>query len=160
MKFLKLTFISCMISLSFVSCSKAGDDTQKKDALGAILASSQNKGDLRYGYCASAVTIMNQCVGSNNGFSYSANCDAAHLSDTTTVVGTTSSTSATGVVTTTSVYRDPSLANYEALISCVSAAVKSTYCNLPQNRVVDARIAYTNFFSSCDSGKLVNTGLR
>jgi hypothetical protein len=41
-------------------------------------------------------------------------------------------------------------ADYSTLISCASGKVNTTNCNMPQNRVGDARVAYTNFFKPCN----------
>jgi hypothetical protein len=124
---------------SFIGCtksSKAGDTSE----LNGLIATAALTGDPNPSkdYCMSAVVIMNQCVGTGGGFEPLVMCSSAQLSTT-----------------------GHDEAAYKTLVGCVSKAVNTTYCNFPQNRVADARIALTNFFSSCDVPKgIIQSGLR
>ena len=120
---IKTTLLVSLITL--VNCSEgptAGDKTSLYSfAVTAALSKSTTRNK-----CATAVAIMNQCVGA--GFQTQFNpenmCSDANLKTE---------------------------ADYDTLIKCTSARVNATYCNMPQNRVADARRAKANFFTTCDA---------
>jgi hypothetical protein len=120
---IKISFIIFLI-FNLLNCNQgsgAGDKTaQNAYALTLLETSSGAKQK-----CNLSVEIMNQCIGDGfqNQFNPANMCANANLKPE---------------------------ADYSTLVSCVSQKVNSTYCNFPQNRVGDARIAYTNFFKSCN----------
>ena len=120
---IKISILIIMI-LQIWSCSQgsgAGDKTALNSyALTLLEADSATKQK-----CKLSVEIMNQCIGDGfqNQFNPANMCENTKLKTE---------------------------AEYDTLITCVSGKVNTTYCNMPQNRVGDARVAYTNFFKSCD----------
>lgn len=120
---IKISILIIMI-LQIWSCSQgsgAGDKTALNSyALTLLEADSATKQK-----CKLSVEIMNQCIGDGfqNQFNPANMCENTKLKTE---------------------------AEYATLITCVSGKVNTTYCNMPQNRVGDARVAYTNFFKSCD----------
>ena len=116
--------ILIIIILQIWNCSQgsgAGDKTALNSyALTLLEADSPTKQK-----CKLSVEIMNQCIGDGyqNQFNPANMCENTKLKTE---------------------------AEYSTLITCVSGKVNTTYCNMPQNRVGDARVAYTNFFKSCD----------
>ena len=117
-------FIIILVTLNLWNCSEGPTAGDKTSLNSYALAAIQTKSTAR-NRCATAVAIMNQCIGA--GFQTQFNpdnmCNDANLKTE---------------------------AQYDTLITCTSQKVNTTYCNFPQNRVGDARRAKTNFFSSCD----------
>ena len=133
----KIILILIISAIGFTGCtksSKAGDTSELNSLIFASVLSGDDNPSKRY--CLSAVYIMNQCVGTGGGFEPAVMCSSSQLSTHT-------------------------LANYQALVQCTSAAVNTTYCNFPQNRVAIASAAVTNFFSTCDTPTgIIKSGLR
>ena len=121
-----LTKFTLFITILLLGNCSEGPTAGDKTALNSFaLAALQSKSITR-NKCATAVAIMNQCVGAGyqTQFNPDTMCSDANLKTET---------------------------DYDTLIKCTSARVNATYCNMPQNRVADARRAKTNFFSSCDA---------
>jgi len=120
---IKISILIIMI-LQIWNCSQgsgAGDKTALNSyALTLLEADSPTKQK-----CKLSVEIMNQCIGDGfqNQFNPANMCANASLK---------------------------AEADYSTLISCASGKVNTTNCNMPQNRVGDARVAYTNFFKPCN----------
>lgn len=120
---IKITIIISLI-LNTWNCnqgSSAGDKTALNSyAITLLEASSPAKEK-----CNLSVEIMNQCIGDGfqNQFNPANMCANSSLK---------------------------AEADYSTLISCVSQKVNASLCNFPQNRVGDARVAYSNFFKSCN----------
>ena len=133
MKTIKLTFIIMLAALT-AACNSKGDDSAKSQILVTLLDASKNKSDARYAPCTAAVAIMNQCVSVNNGFGNAEMCTANVWAGIKTV---------------------PTSATYETLIKCVSAAVNTSFCNFPQNRVTSPKAAYDSFFKACDTDGVI-----
>jgi hypothetical protein len=151
-------FLVIILSLSSVfNCSQKGDDSSKSDILGLLLATSRNGADPDYRLCASAVNIMNSCIGSNNGYSYTFMCSSSKLQAIKTAAATITKAGGVDQVATTTgttVTAVTSDAIWSSIVSCVSTKVATTYCNLDQNKVMDARIADAlapGFGAACDA---------
>ncbi len=135
-----LTILAITTLFSFIGCTKssdAGDTTELNNLIATVALTGAGNNEAR-DYCLSAVVIMNQCVGTGAGFEPLVMCSSAQLSTAT-----------------------HTLDAYKTLVGCVSKQVNTTYCNFPQNRVADARVALTNFFTSCNvPAGIIQSGLR
>ncbi len=121
-KLLTLFFTMTILVISCTKSSKAGDTSaQKSFILAGALAESNGIFTEERQVCYQAVLVMNQCVG-GSGFNPAIMCSSS------------------------STY---TLADYQALVKCAATQVQLTYCNFPQNKAADPRVAYSNFFSSC-----------
>ncbi|MDX1960528.1 MAG: hypothetical protein SFU98_18300 [Leptospiraceae bacterium] len=165
-KLISFFLVALLAITSLTDCAGKGDDTSKSDLLGLILTASSRRTDPDFALCSTVVATMNQCIGSNNGYSYTYMCSSAKIQavkdsllSTTAALDkaggvaqtATTTTSSTGVVTVTPV---TSSAVWSAILSCVSAKVASSYCNLDQNKVMDARTAdglAPGFGPACDA---------
>jgi hypothetical protein len=116
--------IIIFIILHFWNCTE-GSGAGDKTAINAYALSLLEKDSAAKDKCRLSVEIMNQCIGDGyqNQFNPANMCENSKLKTE---------------------------AEYATLITCASGKVNTTYCNMPQNRVGDARIAYTNFFKSCN----------
>ncbi len=130
MKSKKLFNIFLLTVFSLVGCtqsSKSGDTSAQKSLLIAAGTAASN-GILtpEREACYKAVLIMNQCVGSGVGFDPNIMCGVNIQFDEV---------------------------EYMDLIKCAALQVQTTYCNFPQNKAADPRIALSNFFISCQKEK-------
>lgn len=130
MKNKKLLTIFFALVFSMVGCthsSQSGDTSAKKSLLIAgALAHSNGILSPEREACYQAVLVMNQCVGAGSGFDANIMCGASTAFD---------------------------LTEYQTLIKCASTQVQATYCNFPQNKAADPRVALANYFSSCQQEK-------
>lgn len=131
MKAMKIILALTLLLLQFCTkSSHAGDDSAQKSLLiSALQAGSEGILTPERESCYRAVLIMNQCVGAGNGFQPAIMCSS---SSTFT------------------------LDDYMNLEKCVALQVQTTYCNFPQNKAADPRVALDNFFSSCQKDALGN----
>ena len=122
---IKISILIIMI-LQIWNCSQ-GFGAEDKTALNSYALTLLEADSATKQKCKLSVEILNQCIGDGfqNQFNPANMCENTKLKTE---------------------------ADYNTLITCASGKVNTTYCNMPQNRVGDARIAYTNFFKSCDLG--------
>jgi len=119
---LTLFFLLIILLVGCTKSSKAGDSSiQKSFIIAGALATNDGIFTEERQVCYQAVLVMNQCVG-GSGFNPAIMCSSS------------------------STY---TLADYQALVNCVATQVQLTYCNFPQNKAADPRVALSNFFSSC-----------
>lgn len=128
---LKFMLLFLVILLQFCTKSSHAGDTSAQKGLLISAAQAASEGILtpEREACYRAVLVMNQCVGAGNGFQPGIMC------------GNSSTFT---------------LDDYENLVKCVALQVQTTYCNFPQNRVADPRVALNNFFYSCQKDALGN----
>lgn len=141
-----LIYVAMGLMLSILAncteSSKAGNDTDKNNALLLAILNRNTANAQARQACANAVYLMNQCIGSGSGFNPAVMCADANLQ----AGGTYTDSSVTPAATITYTGTEA----YTRLASCVATQIAATNCNFSQNKVASPVQAKAAFFSSCE----------